>query len=170
MSQYDSHDIRARLSRIYDPVFSFAKKIEKAAEEILTEFAPDRIDPELLSTFMADLSELENLYDEFLVLVEEVSQGIEYESRTAKDILESLRKAKEFFSDIRIHAESLMGFAKPNIGDVSTLVENIVNQLNDTIKKLRSTLSEDIRHKIEILFKEQSRIEHLFPDERNIEA
>ena len=170
MSEYDAHDIRARLNRAYDPVFNIVRELETKAEEILVEFDVDSIDSDFITTFMADLVVLEELYDEFLELVEEVSQGLEYESREAKKILESLRETKELFGDIRIHTENLLGFAKPNIKSPSDLMTSIISQLNATIKKLRETISEGIRPKIEKLLDEQSRIEHLFPDERNIEA
>jgi len=158
------------MNKEYDPIFDIVKKLETKAEEILAEFDSDSVDSDFITTFMADLLELEELYDEFLVLVEEVSQGLEYESREAKKILESFRKTKELFGDIRIYAENLLGFAKPNVKNVDDLVSSIVSQLNGTIKKLRETLSEEIRHKIEKLLEEQSRIEHLFPDERSIET
>ena len=171
MPQYDAHEIEARISRVYQPLFDLVKKLELTAEEVLTEFGNDNLDSDIISTFLADLSELENIYEEFITMVEEISQGLEYESRIAKNILESFRKAKELFGDIRIQAENLLGFVKPGLIKTKTndILNDILTQLNDMIKKLRTIIGEEIRYKLEKLMDEQKRIEHLFPDEKSFE-
>ncbi len=169
MPTYDDHEIKARLSKAYKPVFDILKKLVMSAEEILTEFKSDGLDRETVSTFMADLSELEGIYDEFLVTVEEVSQGLEYESRIAKEILNSFRKLKEMFGDIRIQAENLLGFIKPGLVQPNELLSSIIVQLNDLIKKLRTIISEELKYNVERLLEEQRQVEHLFPDERALE-
>ena len=169
MSEYDSHDIRAKLSKAYDPIFRLMKRLTTLAEEVLTEFRPDGIDKDIISTFIADLSDLEGLYDEFLTMVEEITQDLEYESRAAKEILTSFRSLRELFSDIRIQAENLLGFAKPGLENAQPLIEDLIRQLNDMIRRLRIALSEEIKPKIQKLMDEQSRVEHLFMDERTFE-
>ncbi len=169
MPEYDEHNIRARLYRAYQPVFDLIKKLETIAEKSLVEFRADTLDADKIGAFIADLTELENTYDEFLDAIEETSQGLEYESRLAKNILSDLRKTKEMFNDIRIQIDSIKGFIKPGLIKPNDLLLDILRALNSKIKKLRETISEDIRFKIQQLFKEQSQIEHLFPDDKSLE-
>jgi len=169
MPEYEDHDIKARLNKIYGPVFEMIKKLVTSAEEILMEFKSDGLDRDVVLEFMSELSDLEGIYDEFLLTIEEVLQGLEYESRIAKDILESFRELKEMFSDIRIQAENLLGFIKPGIITPNQLVDKIVEQLNEMIKKLRIAISEELKFNVEKLMEEQRQIEHLFPDEKYLE-
>lgn len=169
MSKYDKHNIRAKLKHAYQPVFDLIKKLETIAERSLVEFRVDALDNDRITTFMSDLVELENTYDEFLDIVEETSQGLEYESKLAKNILDDLRKTKEIFNDIRIQIDSIKGFIKPGLIKPNALLLDILKTLNSKIKELRETIGENIRFKIEQLMGEQSRIEHLFPDDKSFE-
>lgn len=169
MSKYDEHNIRAKLEHAYQPVFDLIKKLETIAEKSLIEFRVDALDDDKITAFMSDLIELENTYDEFLDAIEETTQGLEYESRLAKNILDELRKTKEIFGDIRIQIDSIKGFIKPGLIKPNALLLGILETLNSRIKKLRETIGENIRFRIQQLVEEQSHIEHLFPDDKRFE-
>jgi len=169
MVKFEEHEARAKTNSLFRPIMQILDKLAKRSDEVLVEFDKDKLDSESLSAFMADFSDLEYIYDELMDKLGSTLQDIPSESRIAKDTLRLLQTIKEIFEDIRIKADSIEGFLKPSVPKNVNILDELIAQLNDAIKRLREMLSIKIREHIQNLISEYIKFEGFLSESIDIE-